>query len=130
MDWQRSLSDLREHLPWLSPLVGAGTWLLGKRRGWRPLHSLILVLRPYKALAYCREDLVSCEGSRDNERAAKEYAMVALREITQAAAMVKAAADSDPTITGLSSAPGNSPATSSASSTIPADRPATRSRSD
>lgn len=120
MDW----STLKEHWPWLSPFVAAGMGWLGRRKGLRPWHTLVRQYNLNKELETCQQDLADAIRSRD-------YLKVALREITEAAAMVKTAHDAGLlTMSSPSpSAPGSSPGTSTESPPTPADPPGTRSKS-
>jgi hypothetical protein len=87
-DWKSWIA----HWPWLSPvLLGPLGWI-GRRKGIHPWQALVRQGRLLKELESCRQDLATCEESRRNEQHATRYAMVALKEITQAAAMVKEAA--------------------------------------
>ena len=103
MDLLRTLSDLKEQWPWLSPFLAGATWLLGRRQGWRPWQSLVRQYNLNRELATCQQD-------RDNERRSKEFAMAALREMADAGSLVaKAAAEGRLTISEPSS---STPATS------------------
>lgn len=115
MDW-----DLRSwiaHWPWLSPvLLGPLGWI-GRRKGIHPWRTLVHQTRLLKELESCRQDLETCETSRSNEREATRYAMVALKEITQAAELVKVAANEGRLTTSAPSpiAPETSPSRSTRS---------------
>jgi hypothetical protein len=82
-----------EHWRLLVPVLLAPLGWLGRRRAVRPWRALVRQTRLLAELESCKQDLESCQGSRRNEQSATQYAMVALREITSAATLVRDAAD-------------------------------------
>lgn len=115
MDWHRTLNDLKEHWPWLSPLSGIAAWLIGRWRGWRPREWAFRRWRLEKALLICEDDnedlrkrLEDCQQSIEGGRKAIDYAAYALKEIANAAEQVKAAAEGDPSTNFTGSRSGRS----------------------
>ena len=111
------MSDWRnwtDHWPWLSPFFLGPLGWIGRRRVLRPWRALVHQTRLLKELESCRQDLGTCEESRRNEQRATRYAMVALKEITTAAELVKDAASagrlttSEPSRTGRGNSPSRS----------------------
>lgn len=120
------LTSLTEHWAWLSPplaVLAAVMGWLGRRKGFHPWEAFVRQLRLNRDLADCQQDLAGAIQSRD-------YLKIALREITEAAAMVKTAHDTGYlTMTEPSpTAPSSSPASSTNSPSPPGGTPETRSR--
>lgn len=78
--------SLKTHWPWLSPVFAALVGWLGRRKGIHPIRALVRQLELRKELASCQNSLARSEEAVTSERQAKEWALVALREITAAAA--------------------------------------------
>lgn len=90
-----------EHWQWLSlALAPVASWIGLRLRGVHPWEVFVKQRNLNEALERCNQDLAGCEKSRDRCEASREseqqatgYAMVALREMVGAAALVKEAAE-------------------------------------